>query len=107
MLQSLRKAATGTGMIENANYNRGDPWFVSFRPLLHEHAALPDEELANYNKYNAILDDLDYQIAQLKEEGIDTFDLALEMKMAMDKVKYGNFKMVDIYMESLQPRVQN
>ncbi|MFH1181673.1 MAG: DUF87 domain-containing protein [Candidatus Woesearchaeota archaeon] len=105
MLQSLLKSATGTGMYENAAYNRGEPYFISFRPLLHQHAALNDDELANYNKYNAILDELDFQIEQLKNEGIDTFDFSLELKMALDKVKAGSFNMVDIYLESLRPRI--
>jgi hypothetical protein len=105
MLQSLLKSATGTGMYENSAYNRGDPWFIAFRPLLHMHAALPDEELANYNKYNEILDEIDFQLEQLKAEGIDTFDFSLELKMAFDKVKAGSFNMVDIYLESLRPRI--
>jgi len=107
MLQSLLKAATGTGMLENPSYNRGEPYFVSFRPLFHEHSRLSDEELANYNKYNDIIDDLQFQVDQLKEEGIDVFDLQLEVKMALDKVKAGNFNMVNIYLDGLRPRVKD
>jgi len=107
MLQSLVKASTGTGMLENAAYNNGNPYFVSFRPLLHEHARLSDEELDNYNKYNDIIDDLEYQIDQLEQEKIDVFDLRLELKMALDKVKSGNFNMVDIYLEGLIPRLKD
>lgn len=107
MLQSLLKSSTGTGMLENAAYNKGNPYFVSFRPLLHEHARLSDEELNNYNKYNEIIDELDYQIEQLDKEGIDVFDLRLELKMALDKVKQGSFNMVDIYLEGLKPRLKS
>jgi len=107
MLQSLLKSSTGTGMIENAAYNKGNPYFVSLRPLLHEHARLTDEELENYNKYNEIIDDLDYQIEQLEKYKIDIFDLKLELKMALDKVKSGSFNMVDIYLEGLKPRVKS
>ena len=106
MLQSLLKAATGTGMIENAAYNKGNPYFVAFRPLLHEHARLSDEELENYNKYNEVMDDFDYQIEQLEKYGIDVFDLRLELKMALDKVKSGSFNMVNIYLEGLTPRIR-
>lgn len=107
MLQSLVKASTGTGMLENAAFNNGNPYFVSFRPLLHEHARLTDEELDNYTKYNGIIDDLEYQIDQLEKEGVDAFDLRLELKMALDKVKSGNFNMVDIYLEGLTPRIKD
>jgi hypothetical protein len=107
MLQSLVKASTGTGMVENAAYNNGNPYFISFRPLLHEHARLSDDELDNYNKYNNLIDDLDYEIDQLEKDGIDIFDLRLELKMALDKVKSGNFNMVDIYLEGLTPRIKD
>ena len=106
MLQSLLKAATGTGMIENASYNKGNPYFVILRPLKHMHARLSDDELDKYNKYNDILDDLDYQIEMLEKENIDVFDLKLEHKMAADKVKTGSFNMVDIYLEGLGPRIK-
>src|SRR3989338_7524434 len=107
MLQSLLKAATGTGMIENASYNKGNPYFISFRPLKHMHARLTDDELDKYNKYNDILDSLDFQIEMLEKENIDVFDLKLELKMAADKVKTGSFNMVDIYLEGLTPRIKS
>lgn len=106
MLQSLLKSSTGTGMLENAQFNRGNPYFVAFRPLLHEHARLTDDELDNYNRYNDRIDELDYSIECLEKESIDIFDLKLELKMALDKVKSGSFNMVDIYLEGLKPRVE-
>ncbi|MCP3682414.1 MAG: DUF87 domain-containing protein [bacterium] len=106
MLQSLLKASTGVGMLQNSAYNNGEPYFIAFRPLLHEHARLTDEELENYNKYNNMIDDLDYQIEQLEKEGLDVFDLKLELKMALDKVKSGSFNMVNIYLDSLTPRLK-
>ncbi len=106
MLQSLLKAATGTGMFENAQYNKGNPYFVSLRPLKHMHARLSDDELDKYNKYNDMLDELDFQIDSLEKENVDVFDLKLEHKMALDKVKSGSFNMVDIYLEGLTPRVK-
>jgi len=106
ILRSLVKAGVGTGMVENANYNNGKPFFVSFRPLLHHHAALGDDVLANYNKYNDIIDGLEYQLAQLNELHVDIFDLKLEIKLAKDKLRSGNFNMVNIYLEGLRPNIQ-
>ncbi len=105
MLQSLLKASSGTGMIENPAYNNGKPYFVSFRPLRHEHARLSDKELDEYNKYNVIIEDIEYQMEQLEGEGVDVFDLKLELKIALDKVKTGNFNMVNIYLDGLMPRI--
>ncbi len=104
-LQSLVKAAVGAGMVENSNYNRGKPYFVQFRPLLHSTVRISDVDLENYNKYNKIIDDLDYQLDQLEKEALDVFDLRLELKLALDKVKAGSFNMVDIYLEGLTPRL--
>jgi len=107
VLQSLVKASVGTGMVENPAYNRGKPYFVSFRPILHSVQRLTDDELEKYNKYNDIIDDLSYQLEQLEELKIDVFDLKLELKLALDKVKSGNFNMVDIYTEGLIPRIKS
>lgn len=106
MLQGLVKASVGSGMVENPAYNRGRPYFVSFRPLLHNTQRLPDEELEKYNKYNEQIDDLQYQIEQLEELKQDVFDLKLQLKLSLDKVKQGNFNMVEIYLQELVPRVQ-
>ncbi|MFH1849329.1 MAG: carboxypeptidase regulatory-like domain-containing protein [archaeon] len=106
ILKSVVKANVGTGMIENSSYNQGKPYFVSFRSILHQPQPLTAEDLSNYNKYNDLVDDLEWQIKQFKEEGIDTFDLELDLKLASDKVKAGNFNMVDIYLEGLTPRLE-
>jgi len=93
-------------MIENPTYNRGRPYFIAFRPLLHNTQRLPDEELEKYNKWNEIIEDLDFQLQQLEEFKLDVFDLKLQLKLALDKVKGGNFNMVEIYLQEVIPRVE-
>ena len=105
VLRSLVKATVGSGMIENPAYNRGQPYFVAFRPLKHSVERLTDEEIEQYNTYNDQIDDLYYSLDQLEQEKIDVFDLRLELKLALDKVKSGNFNMVKIYLEGLVPRI--
>ena len=106
ILKSVVKAATGTSMIESSAYNNGLPYFVSSRPPLHSLKRLSDKELNNYEKYNKIIEDLEYQIEQLKEQKIDVFDLELELKLAKDKINVGSFNMVNIYLEGLTPRIK-
>ena len=106
VLRSLVKASVGTGMVENPAYNMGKPYFVTFRPILHSVQRLTDEEIEKYNKYNEMIDQLQYELEQLEEQKIDVFDLKLELKLALDKVKSGNFNMVDIYLEGLKPRIE-
>jgi len=105
-IHALVKAPVGSGMIQNAAWNRGNPYYITFRPILHSVERLTDEELSLYNQYNEIADDLEYQFEQLEKDGIDTFDLKLELKLSKDKIKSGNFNMVKIYLEGLTPRVQ-
>lgn len=104
-LKSLVRAGVGTGMIQNAEYNKGLPYFVSFRPILHNTRRLTDEVLDKYNQYNDTIDDLQYQIEQLEAEKVDAFDLKMELKLVKDKLMTGNFTVVDIYLEGLKPRL--
>ena len=105
-LQSLVKASVGVGMFVNTAYNKGKPYFINFRPILHNTRRLSDEELEKYNKYNEVIDDFDNQIEQLEKENVDTFDLKMELKLVKDKLMTGNFSVVDIYIEGLSPRLQ-
>jgi hypothetical protein len=104
-LQSLVKASVGVGMFVNPAYNKAKPYFINFRPILHNTRRLSDEELEKYNKYNEMVDDMDYQIEQLDKLKIDIFDLKMELKLVKDKVMTGNFSVVDIYIEGLKPRL--
>ena len=104
-LKSLVKSEVGVAMFQNAEYNKGLPYFINFRPILHNTRRLSDEELEKYNTYNDKIDDLEYQIEQLEELKIDVFDLKMELKLVKDKVMTGNFSVVDIYLEGLVPRI--
>ncbi|MFH1290907.1 MAG: carboxypeptidase regulatory-like domain-containing protein [Nanoarchaeota archaeon] len=105
-LRSLVRADVGTGMIQNAEYNKGLPYFVNLRPILHNTRRLSDEILDKYNKYNEVIEDLEFQVEQLEKEKVDTFDLKMELKLVKDKLMTGNFTVVDIYLEGLKPRLQ-
>jgi len=104
-LQSLVKASVGVGMFVNPAYNHGKPFFINFRPILHNTRRLSDEELDKYNKYNDVLDDLEYQIEQLEQLKVDAFDFKMELKLMKDKLMSGNFSVVEIYLEGLKPRI--
>jgi hypothetical protein len=105
-LQSLVKASIGVGMFVNPSYNHAQPYFIGFRPILHNTRRLSDEELEKYNNYNDLADDMEYQIEQLEAEKIDVFDLKMELKLVKDKLMSGNFSVVDIYLEGLKPRIE-
>ncbi|NPE29604.1 DUF87 domain-containing protein, partial [Methanococcoides sp. SA1] len=113
ILKSVAKEPIGTGMVLNAEYNNGIPYFVAFRPMLHSTKELTKTELNKYEKYFNEAEDLDYQIAELKKLSsrddpagpkIDTTDVELELKLARGKIKMGKFTMAETYLETLRPK---
>ncbi|MFH1364991.1 MAG: DUF87 domain-containing protein [archaeon] len=103
MLKSVVKSPVGTGMFVNPEYNNGRPYFISFRPLLHSIKRLSDKDLEIYGRYFDIVEDLDYQVEQLKKLKVDAIDLELELRLIKKKIKAGQFTMADMYLESLNP----
>ncbi len=105
-IQELVKAPVGSGMVQNSDWNRGKPYYITFRPIMHSVVRLTDAELEQYNKYNEMVEDLSYQLEQFELAGKDVFDLKLELKLSLDKIKSGSFNMVEIYLEGLRPRIE-
>jgi hypothetical protein len=97
----LPKLEIGVGLMQNPKYNNGKPFFVNIRPVKHEAHKIPDKDLQTYKKFEEILTDIEKTIKRLKESGVDTFDIDLEFKLSMDKLKEGRFKMAEMYTESL------
>lgn len=93
-------------MVENSEYNEGRAYFVSFRPIKHNVTRLSDEELDKYNKFNDRIDELASQTEQLKQMKADIFDLEIELKLAKEKLSSGNFTMVEVYLDSLEPKLK-
>jgi len=106
-LKSVVKAPIGTGLVVNAEYNSGRPYFVSFRPSLHSTKRLSNDELKKYEIYTNLIDDLEYQISRLKFLKSDIFDLELELKLTKGKIKSGQFQMADMYLDSLKPKIED
>ncbi|MGB9748519.1 MAG: ATP-binding protein [Candidatus Woesearchaeota archaeon] len=106
-LRGLVRASVGTGLFENPVYNGGRPFFVSFRPLLHSVSRLSDGELDAYDRFNGLVDQLGFELDSLEGLGVDVFDLRLELRLALDKLKVGNFGMVEVYLDGLRSRVDS
>lgn len=102
---SVVKAAVGTGMLVFSEYNRGRPYFIAFRPILHRVRRLSDAELAKYKQFDERIETLKYQLAELRKRGVDTFDIEVELGLAESRLAAGAFDMVRMYLESIEPRV--
>jgi len=105
--QSVVKADIGEGMVQNSEYNKGNPYFISFRPILHSPKRLSTEKLKQYEKYNKKVDELLPRLDTLKNSDIDTFDIELEMNLTLDGIKTGSFGIVDLYIDSLSGRIDD
>lgn len=95
------KLEVGIGMVQNPKYNKGKPYFVSFRPTYHSPHKIPDEELQTYKEYEKMLEEIEEKIKKMASSGKDVFGLNVELKLAKDKLKKGRFRMAKIYIDSL------
>jgi len=102
----ITKLTIGTGLVQNPEYNDGKPWFVTFRPLLHNTFRLTDEELDMYDKLNTRVAAIEKRIEELKARKVDTYDVELELKIAKEKMKQGAFKMASTYLDSVEARLK-
>jgi len=103
---TITKLKTGTGMFQNAEFNHGKPYFIEFRPLLHDVGRLSEVEINTYVKYDTELNEIEMEIARLKSRGIDVTDIEFELKLAKDKVRQTMFTMAKTYMDSVKNRIK-
>jgi len=103
----VAESPVGIGLIQNAQYNKGEPYFVNFRPLLHDPQRLDDEELNRYAFYNSKMDELEEGINVFKRRNIDTFDMELELDLARSGIRKRNFTILDPYIDSLKSRIKD
>ena len=101
----ITRQSIGVAMVQNPHYNDGKPWFVHFRPTLHDPHKIPDEELKKYAEYSSKLDDLESKLTSAKSRKAQ--DMMMELKLARDKLKEGHFKMVDIYLKALLDKMKD
>jgi len=104
--KTLPRLEIGTALVQNPEYNDGRPWFVKFRPLLHNTSRIPEKELQKYKEYTNRLSVIDEETKKLKSKGVDTYDIELEVKLAREKVKQTQFRMAETYIESLENRIK-
>jgi hypothetical protein len=105
LIKSVFKADVGNGIFSNPAYNDGKPYFITFRPILHNTRSLSDEILDQYQKYNEIFKDLSFKIEKLKERKKDVLDYEIELNLALKQIRKSKFEVAKIYLEELQPKV--
>ncbi|MEW5995428.1 MAG: hypothetical protein AB1744_13680, partial [Candidatus Zixiibacteriota bacterium] len=106
-VRSVSKAPIGFGMVVNPDYNRGRPYYVNFRPILHSPFRLTPDELEKYYAADDRIEDIKFKLKKLEEKGVDVFDLRIELGLAQRKLEEASFDMVNAYLDSLEPRVDD
>jgi predicted phage tail protein len=104
-VRSVSRAPIGFGMVVNPDYNRGRPYYVNFRPILHSPFRLSPEELDKYYAADDRIENIKFKLKKLEEKGVDVFDLRIELGLAQRKLEEASFDMVNAYLDSLEPRV--
>ena len=98
----ITRQSIGVALVQNPRYNSGKPWFINFRPPMHDPHKLSEEDLAAYDKFTAKIKDIKERINDLKAKGEDTSEFELDLNLANNKLKEGKFKMTDIYIEEIE-----
>ncbi|MFT7615297.1 MAG: parallel beta-helix repeat protein, partial [Candidatus Woesearchaeota archaeon] len=106
LLHAVVKAEVGTGMIQNSKYNKGRPYLVSFKPVMHAPERLGEKELDEYFVYNKKLLNLYDSVKQLEVFKVDVMDLRIELDLAYDKLKEAKFDVVEIYLDGVSRTIE-
>lgn len=100
----ITRQGIGVALIQNARYNNGKPWFIHFRPPLHNPRKLSEVDLKMYETYTVRIGALKRKIDAVADSALKE-DLVMEYHLAYNKLKEGKFKMAEIYIQSLEERV--
>ena len=100
--RKISRQSVGVGMLQNPKYNDGKPYFVNFRPTWHNPHKITEADMKSYKEFALRLEEVERKIAEMEKAGKDVFDINLELKLAKDKLKLGNFRMAKIYITSLE-----
>ncbi len=104
--QYLIRSPVGTGMMVNAEYNKGRPYFFTTRPLLHNTKRLDDTELELYNSYDKRYEDLKYKIDIFKKNSINVSGLDLELKKVLPNLLDADFNTLEIKLQRIDLLLQ-
>jgi hypothetical protein len=103
---ALPRLKVGTGMVQNSEYNKGRPYFIEFRPLLHSTDKVSDEQYKEMKRLEQVLYKIGMHLIKLKKSGRDISDIKVEFDLAKDKLKSGNTRMVKSYVESILAKLK-
>ncbi len=102
----VTRQGVGVALFQQPKYNKGKPWFIEFRPPLHNPHKLAEEDLDKYDEFTKELLKLKGVMNEFEKLHIDVDDYKMDYNLAYNKLKEGKFKMVEIYVEELRQSLQ-
>ena len=72
---------------------------------MHSPHKLSEHDLEMYSRYSAQIKDLEQKVQAMKAAGKDISDIDMELKLAKNKLKEDQIRMVEIYLESIIQKI--
>ncbi|MFT4303633.1 MAG: ATP-binding protein [Candidatus Woesearchaeota archaeon] len=101
----ITRMGIGVALVQNPKYNNAKPWFIGFRPPLHNPPKLSESDLKLYDKYISKLKEIKEKINKISDTSTKE-DLEMDYSLAYNKLKEGKFKIVEIYLQSLTEKLK-
>ncbi len=103
--KNIAKLTVGTGMFQNPEYNKGAPYLVRFRPILHSLHSITPAEVDRIVALRNKLEELDNRMKTLEKQGVDMYQSRVELDLASKNLRLQRFSMVNAYVESIEKRL--
>ena len=104
---NLTKLSVGWGMVQNPEYNKGKPYFVKFRPTMHQPRSISKEDIVRIKNYQQELEKIENKLKTFERQGIDTSSVGTELSLAKDKLMNLQFAMLDAYLKSINEKIES
>ncbi len=104
--RALPRLQTGVAMVQNSDYNGGKPWFVHFRPTLHDPGKLGSDDMARLDQLNARMLGAAESIEKLKAKGARVRDIEDDLELAREKLGRGRFAECEVYLGSVEEKMK-
>lgn len=107
VLNQVVNNSIGTAMIfTNNSLTNPEPYFVAFRPILHNKQKLTPKEIEWHNNQTRIIEDLEYQIVNLSKLGARVAPLTSEISLLKENIKEQEFISVEAGLKALNKKIE-
>lgn len=107
VLNRVANSSIGTAMIfTNGSLTNPEPYFVAFRPILHNKQKLTPKEIEWHNTQTRVIEDLEYQIVNLSKSGARVASLTSEISLLKENIKEQEFISVEAGLKAINKKIE-